>query len=127
MCAQRLAETLDQNKSVDASTRADVEEKLNALRRRWEKTCRAVEKHKEIVDTRLEKWRDFKRKHKAVVSWLTEFETRPGLQPLASSDITELESQVEYVEVSCAPNAYHILSYPMLYYPILSYPILYAC
>lgn len=100
MCAQRLAETLDQNKNVDASTRAEVEAKFNDLKERWENTSCAVRKHKETLDNRLVKWRDFKRKHKSFVSWLTEFESRPGLQPVASSDITELESQVEYVEVN---------------------------
>ena len=95
-----MAETLDQNTNVDSSTRAEVEVKFNGLKQRWENTCRAVQKHKETMDNRLLKWRDFKRKHKAFVSWLSEFESRPGLQPVASSDITELESQVEYVEVS---------------------------
>ena len=109
LCAQSLAETLDQNTNVDARTRAEVEAKFNELKQRWENTCRAVERHKKTMDNRLGKWRDFKRKHKAFVGWLSEFESRPGLQPVASSDITELESQVEYVEVGVCDVKYVVL------------------
>ena len=95
-----MAESLDQNENVDSSNRLEVERKLGQLKKRWENTSRTVEKHRESVDERFEKWRDFKDKHKAFLTWLIEFESRPGLQPVASMDISELQNQVEYVEVS---------------------------
>ncbi|XP_046859809.1 nesprin-1-like isoform X2 [Xenia sp. Carnegie-2017] len=102
LCAEELAETLDVSSLVDENTRHEVEGKLSELRERWKTTCSAVEKHKQILDSRLMKWRDFKRKHKEFITWLSEFETRPGLESVVSSDINELETHVEYVEACCS-------------------------
>ena len=129
LCAEELAETLDLSSMVDEKTRHEVEGKLSELRERWKTTCSAVEKHKQTLDSRLMKWRDFKRKHKEFITWLSEFETRPGLESVVSSDINELETHVEYVEV-CEIKEMHkafkyvqvkmILLLLMLYYFPLS-------
>ena len=122
---------------MDIHSRLQVERKFNELKKRWENTSRAIEKQKESVDKRLEKWRDFKDKHKSFVAWLSEFETRPGLRPVASTDISELQNQAEYVEVSGLTSPHltssHLtsphLTSPHLTspHPILSYSISFHC
>ena len=115
---------------MDTHSRLQVERKFNELKKRWENTSRAIEKQKESVDKRLEKWRDFKDKHKSFVAWLSEFETRPGLRPVASTDISELQNQAEYVDVSGLASPHltspHLTS-PHLTSPHLTSPHLILC
>ena len=117
---------------MDTHSRLQVERKFNELKKRWENTSRAIEKQKESVDKRLEKWRDFKDKHKSFVAWLSEFETRPGLRPVASTDISELQNQAEYVEVSGLASPHltspHLTSPHLIScYVMLSYSISFHC